>query len=298
MKIFVTGMTGFIGSKLGKFFSGSDEIYALARTPIKAGLDDLKVEYVLGDLNDPADLISQLKTIRPEVCIHLAWEGIPDLGFDMTQKNLNQGISLFRALVEECGCRKIVAVGSDKEYGKTFGACQEDDVRLTNTFFAWGKSALCDFGMMLAQKNQISFIWTRIFYVYGPGQRRASLVPTLASAFYKGESPVVKTPKNANDFIFVDDVAEALVLAVHKEVPTGIYNLGTGRATPVWKICEVLEKALGRDGRLAQEMGSSSLKPTADFWADTSKTASALGWKARTSMADGIKNYLEILETA
>ena len=99
---------------------------------------------------------------------------------------------------------------------------------------------------------------------------------------------MIKTPHNANDFIHVDDIAEALDLIVHKNVPTGIYNLGSGQSVPVWKVCEYIEKAMGREPIWAKRLREIEVQPTANFWADMSKTTRVLGWSPKMDIEEGI----------
>jgi nucleoside-diphosphate-sugar epimerase len=287
MRILITGITGFIGRRLEKLLDPADEVYALCLPGL--GLPGSGVKVVGGDLADVSSFSARLAEIRPDVCIHLAWQGLPDYGFEASRKNLEQGSTLFRFLAEECGCRKIVAVGSCWEYGKVFGPCRENDPVATSSYFVWAKHALCDIGMMLAAKHPLSFVWMRLFYVYGPGQRPESLVPMLIRSLKQGDRPAVKTPANTNDFIFVDDAAKALLLAVKKDVPSGIYNVGTGQACPVWKVCEILERAMGRKPEYAQKLRASTAAPTADFMADMSKTEKILKWRAGINFEQGLQ---------
>lgn len=288
MKVLITGITGFIGQRLLSRISPTDEVFVICRKSV-VGLP-ANVSVIEADLNNPMDLWDRLKTIRPDVCVHLAWEGIPDFGYAMSLKNLQQSSALLRCLVEECGCKKIIVAGSCFEYGKTFGPCHEDEMIALNSYFVWAKHALFNFGKLLASKYNVSFIWSRFFYVYGPGQRSGSLIPMLADALKKNEQLMVKTPHNANDFIHVDDIAEALDLMVHKNIPTGIYNLGSGQSVPVWKVCEHLEKAMGREPLCAQRLREAEVKPTADFWADMSKSVSVLGWRPKINIEEGISH--------
>jgi len=295
MKVLITGITGFIGQRLLNQFSSTDEIYVTCRKPV-IGLPK-NVTVMVADLNGAGQLFDHLKSIRPDICVHLAWEGIPDYGFNTSRRNLDHASALWHHLVEECGCSKIIATGSCWEYGKSLGVCREDDKVLTDSYFSWAKHALTDLGVMLAAKHGIDFIWTRIFYAYGPGQRGGSLIPMMADLLKKNERPLIKTPYNANDFIHVDDIAQALGLIAHKNVPTGIYNLGSGRSIPVWQICEYLEKVLGRQPLYAKQLREIDLQPTADFWADTSKSATILGWSSKIGIEEGIRRYIMTTET-
>src|SRR5271157_2878343 len=160
MKIFVTGITGFIGKRLPAQFSVSDEIYVLSRR--NPGMFTGNVHVLWGDLDQPDDIFSRLADIRPDVCIHLAWGGIPDYGFEQSFRNLKNSTALIRHLAEKCGCKKIIVPGSCWEYGKSFGSCREDEPCQGGNYFVWAKRALWDFGQMLAARNQIAFVWPRL----------------------------------------------------------------------------------------------------------------------------------------
>ena len=294
MRVVITGLTGFIGRRLPRFLSGADEIAVICRTAPAGWPENFRI--IEGDLNEPGLLSDALKAFRPDACIHLAWEGNPDYGFEISRCNLDRSAAFFRLLAEECGCRKIIAMGSCWEYGRSFGACREDTLEPVKSYFAWAKRSLCDFGMMLAEKSGVTFIWLRGFYIYGPGQKETSLIPVMAAALARGAAPEVRTPWDANDFIYVDDVSEALARAVREDIPTGAYNLGTGTAIRVWKICEELEKALGRRPAQAAALKAVDTKAAANFWADTSKSSAVLGWRAKTDIQTGIRQYLKILE--
>ena len=293
MKILVTGITGFVGKSLYTKFSPDDEIFLLSRTD--PGIVPGNIHTFIGDLDTPGDLFIWLAFIRPDVCIHLAWEGIPDYGYEQSLKNLNQSSALICHLIEECGCKKVIAIGSCWEYGKEFGSCHENEVCFRGNYFVWAKRALCDFGLMLASIHQIAFIWARLFYVYGPGQRSGSLIPTLTEAVLNGNKPDIKTPYNANDFVYVDDVTEALLQFAHHEVRAGIYNIGTGVTVPIWKVCMIVEESLGYEPKHAMGMKMTDCPKTADFYADTTKTSLALNWHAGTSLEEGIRQYIRTL---
>lgn len=84
MKIFVTGGCGFIGSYLTKELEGN-QILALNRErPVNSSC--LSVDWIVGDL-DKTDLWeNRLVDFSPDVCIHLAWEGLPDYSKEISEK--------------------------------------------------------------------------------------------------------------------------------------------------------------------------------------------------------------------
>ncbi len=299
MKIFLTGATGFIGKfVLDILVRNHHEVLALVRKePDLLALESSSVNYLQGDLVDFERLKPQIKSFNPHVVIHLAWERIPDFSADICQSNLSQSIALIDFLTEQTQCQKIVFAGSCFEYGLMQGACRESMHREPSSFFTWAKLSLLNYTALRCQQKNIKWVWMRIFYVYGPGQRKQSLIPTLIDSFLSHEMPTINNPFNANDFIYVQDVAQGFYQATVADIPSGIYNLGTGDATCVIDICELVEKQIHSSAQLSQRVRNSSLaKQTVNFWADMKKTQEALNWTPKISLEEGIANCIKALE--
>ena len=100
----------------------------------------------------------------------------------------------------------------------------------------------------------------------------------------------MRTPQNANDFVYVDDVAKAFSDAVSKPTPSGIYNLGSGFSTSVLEICRQAEQfVLGSDSLTCElEEKTQESVCDVDFWADYSNAKQFLGYLPETSLSDGI----------
>lgn len=112
MKVLLTGSNGFVGQHVLSAFADQDvEVKVLVRNGGGSSKD------IVGDLNDLGAIKDSIKEFAPEVLVHLAWEGIPDLGLDNSLKNLKNSIDLFNICVD-AGVRKIVVAGSCFEYDK------------------------------------------------------------------------------------------------------------------------------------------------------------------------------------
>ena len=102
--------------------------------------------------------------------------------------------------------------------------------------------------------------------------------------------------EQTRDYVYVEDVARANVLALESDAPPGAYNVGTGIETSVNKPYEILRDTSGRDllpahgGAKQGEQLRSSVDPTA--------AARALGWRPETDLAAGLERTLSFFEAS
>jgi len=292
MKILITGATGFIGSRIVNFLlETKHEIIALAMFRDEC-LPYSNIEWLIGDISDISAIEERIKNFNPEILIHLAWEGIPNFNQDISLKNLMNSIYFLDRIISITNCRRFLISGSSFEYGNQRGICRENDSLTPNSYFSWAKHALQKWIELKASKEALNFIWFRLFFVYGYNQRKESLIPTLVKAFMRNEKPNIINPFNENDYIFVDDIAEAFYLAVEKKIPSGIYNLGRGERTSVYEISKIIETIITGTTRISDEIYSNALRGTfSSFYADMTATRSAFSWLPPTSLQEGIKKY-------
>ncbi len=288
MRIFVTGGTGFLGQHIvSSLLDGKHELMLLQRskkTPeYKSGS---RVKTITGDLNTLSTIKKDIIDFNPDILIHLAWEGIPDLSFSLSKKNLDNSIKLINLITQKTDCRKIIISGSCLEYGNTSGICREADEVNINSFFSWAKHSLYQYAHFICEEKEIDLVWFRIFYVYGPGQRKGALIPGLVQSFRRKSALSLENPFNANDFICVLDVAKAFSLSIEKKIKTGIYNLGSGHSTRVIDICKLVEKQINNSVDISKKIESSSCTTTGNikFWADIDKSKKIFSWSPEISV--------------
>ena len=85
MRIFLTGGNGFLGKQLLPLLA-KHEILMVGRRDINDFQDN--VSYIRGDLSDLSNLQCKIKKFCPNVCINLAWQGLPDYSFSTCLNNL------------------------------------------------------------------------------------------------------------------------------------------------------------------------------------------------------------------
>ena len=277
---------------MGQILAGGHDILAFT---LEKGANERNPKYIqwlYGDLGDVESLKPVIRSFNPEVVIHLAWQGIPDYSEVISVINLNNSIQLLDFIVEETSCKRIIVAGSCFEYGKNKGVCKESDPIQLKSFFSWAKYSLYQYLLLKCNQKEVELIWFRIFYVYGPGQRGGSLVPTLVRALKEGKTPDIRSPLNQNDFVYVEDVAEAFNMAVNRHLSSGIYNIGSGASTKVIDICEIIERQLFGNSNITDFLRKNvNSEQKVNFWADTSRSREVLGWKYKTTIEEGIEKY-------
>ncbi len=295
MRVFVTGGTGFIGTHVVKELQSEKNALLLLSRQSKNAFSSLEmpnVDIAQGDLSNIEKWKDEVKQFKPQAAIHMAWESLPNYDAKTSIKNLNYGLNLI-TLLAELGCKSIVSTGSCWEYGQQSGKLGEDMMPKSTNAFTAAKNALHWVGREIAKEYGMHFIWIRLFYVYGPGQRETSLLPYIINCVRKGEKPEIKTPLARNDFIYVEDVARAISAIVKKPQKDGVYNIGSGSSTSVQQIVEIVcnEFNLQYSGADAPQNDS-----VVDFWADISKIKRDTGWEPKTGIKEGIQKTIDYYE--
>lgn len=284
MKIFVTGSSGFIGSQLlPLLIRGGHEVLCLVRS---VGMQGASIA-LQGDLYEPASYRAELARFRPDCAVHLAWGGLPDYSLGNCRRNLLAGINLIEEL-GQAGCKKIFAAGTCWEYGNHTGAVKESEQGLEPGVFAAFKTALLAVGQSCCRADESRFIWGRPFFVYGPGQRVGSLIPSCYRSLSAGLAPKINNPLAVNDFVHVADVAEAIRILIEADEALGVYNIGTGSPAATWEVVNAVALNLG----LPQVYPDMPPAETTGLWADSGRMK-ALRWKPAMTLEAGIAQTIE-----
>lgn len=293
MKIFITGGTGFIGTPLVEELTRRGHAVLLLVPPSETKKETKKksgIRIVEGKLADCAVWEKAVRRFKPDAAIHLAWEGIPDYGAHMSTKNVVQSLPLVDMLAR-AGCKKFLGIGTCWEYGKgARGKLKETAPLDIEHVFPAAKTALHMLGREVARSRSMQFFWARPFFVYGPGQKSASLIPSVIASLKQGERPALNNPHAGQDFVYVTDVARAVADILEKSKKDyAVYNIGSGVLTGVGRIADMVGRAYGVSAQ--KKKGSATPK---GFWADISLMKKEIGWRPVVSLSEGIKEVVRI----
>jgi nucleoside-diphosphate-sugar epimerase len=93
----------------------------------------------------------------------------------------------------------------------------------------------------------------------------------LIDSYLNNKEPNIKSPYNKNDFIFIDDVVKILIFMLQSSLPSGVYNVGTGVATQVIELSNIIKNFLNSNNNLKKNIKKKADKPIINFFADTNK---------------------------
>jgi len=134
----------------------------------------------------------------------------------------------------------------------------------------------------------------RLFNVYGPGQALSNpytgVLAIFASRLLNGQPPVVfEDGRQRRDFVHVEDVAEAFVLALeHPKAAGEVFNIASGEDRTVAEVAALLSVAMVRPELKAEITGKGRAGDIRHCFADISKARDVLGFIARRDFAEGL----------
>jgi nucleoside-diphosphate-sugar epimerase len=295
MRIFVTGATGFLGFevtarlvRLGHDCAVLMRSGDLAGTRL-AGWSD-RVEIVVGDIFQPESYRPALRRFSPEAVVHCAWWGVA--GADRNDVRQLDNIPAAGRLVEaaaESGARIVVGVGSQAEYGQKQGPVAEDCVAEPTTLYGVSKVAASRAMLNLAAARGMRGAWGRVFSLYGPGEDRPWLVPTLIRDFMASKAPELTGCEQIWEFTHVADAADAIVALLFGEEAQGVFNIGSGDPVLLRDAVLLLRDLVAP--RIEPLFGKIAYRPdqVMHLEADISRIRRATGWRPRVSLADGFE---------
>lgn len=287
MRVFLTGATGFLGSHaLDALLAAGHEVSAL----IRPGSDPWRVAHASGyrPVHGVIDGIeASLAEIRPEVVVHCAWGGVENAHRNDAAQlaNVTDAATLVAA-AKAVGARKFVGLGSQAEYGPRQATLSEAEPTTPTTLYGATKLAACHVTRVLCETNGLEWAWIRVFSSYGPRDNPSWLVPYLVATLRRREEPALTAAEQEWDYVYGPDAARAIVAVAERG--DGLYNLGSGTATPLRRVVEAVRDAV--DPALPLGFGKVPYRPDQVMYlrADTSRLR-ALGWTPQMALDQGLR---------
>jgi UDP-glucose 4-epimerase len=309
MRCLVTGGCGFVGSALvHRLLAESCEVVVVDDSSRGSrenlGPDQDRVSVIQQDVT--GSLTRVFSSFRPQAVFHLAaMHFIPDCDADperCLRVNVDGTRSVLQATAALRGPVSLVLASSAAVYAPADGAHQEQEDALGPVdVYGHSKRWAEELATGFAARTGTGVGIARLFNVFGPGETNAHFIPSLICQMKAGESVRLGNLSSTRDYVFVDDVADALLrlarycadihtAAGHTAAgQTTTVNIGSGRAYTGHEVVEALAGFTPTSP--APIIDPSRLRPVdrPTLLADPTLAQKLLDWTARTSLAEGLR---------
>jgi dTDP-glucose 4,6-dehydratase len=323
--LLVTGGAGFIGSALVRKLIRETEYtvvnvdkltYAGNLESVDEVSDDPRYRFERVDICDGGRIRSLFERYRPIGVVHLAAESHVDRSIDGpadfirtnivgTFTLLQEALRYCRSLGDEAAQRfRFVHVSTDEVFGSLgpTGLFTEDTPYRPSSPYSASKAASDHLARAWFHTYKLPVVTTNCSNNYGPYQFPEKLIPLMIQNALAGKPlPVYGRGENVRDWLFVDDHAEALIVALERGVPGETYNIGgeseRRNLDVVHAICALVDElapnaAIGPRHALVKFVTD---RPGHDlrYAIDTAKTRRELGWAPSETFESGLRKTIE-----
>lgn len=296
----ITGPTGPLGMSLIKeLLSEGVEVVAVCQSGSRRRKNlpqDPKLTVVSCNIEESERLVgvlSQEDINEADIFYHFAWTNTVNGRNDIEAQlnNVKYSVDAVKAAAD-MGCSTFIGAGSQAEYG----LCETklDEKTLTNPVSAYGMAKLAAGHMTRLKASQLGIrhIWTRVLSVYGPNDRKDSLIGSLVRALKNGEAFDTTEGRQVWDFLYEDDAAKAFYLLGEAGVDGKTYVLGSGNSKPLKEYILETQKLINKDAEVnfgAIPYGENCVM---HLESDISELKKDTGFEPRVTFEEGIFRIL------
>jgi UDP-glucose 4-epimerase len=301
MCFLVTGGAGFLGAALvNRLIHDGHQVRAI--DDLSAGDPDRldpRVLFTRGDVADRPKLWTLLQDV--DCVYHLAArvQVSESILYPRESNEVNVGgtVSVMEAM-RDAGVRRVVFTSSGAVYGEQANQpVREDQATNPQSPYAVSKLAAEYYVRTIGALWGIETVIARVFNAYGPGQSlppsHPPVVPRfLHQALHGGSLVIFGGGGQTRDFVYVEDVVEALVAAATAaDVDRRIINVGRGRETSVNALAALVAKVVGRDVDVLRSPAESG--GVSRLCADITIARKLLNYEPQVDLAQGLRRTLE-----
>jgi dTDP-glucose 4,6-dehydratase len=302
--LFVTGGAGFIGSAFIRLALEADpecqivnfDALTYAGNPDNlADIDPDRHRLVHGDIADPSAVLAALPA-GADVLVNFAAESHVDRSITSAAEFIRTNVMGTQVLLDaarERSVRRFVQISTDEVMGSLPESASafftEDSVLQPNSPYAASKAAAEHLVRAAAHTHGLDTVITRCGNNYGPRQFPEKLIPLcLANALEDEALPVYGDGLNVRDWIYVDDHCRAILAAMERGKPGGIYNIGARNTLTNLEVVRHLLSAVGKPSTLIRYVKD---RPGHDrrYAIDPTLAETDLGWSPRETWASGLE---------
>ena len=257
------------------------------RTRLNGLEDQLQIHY--GDITSANEVEQVVRVAKPSTVFHLASTPFnPPVAAEVHLQVNVLGTANLLTSVQNFPNTVLVFTGSAAVYGMG-SRLSEAEVMQPETLLGASKGCASMLLQTYARLYSTRTVELRVFGAYGPWEHSRRLVPHVIYSALDNQDVQMTLGTQKRDFVYVDDVVEALLLAAETPVPPGsVFNIGSGIGTPVKEAALLILKLMGEPVNL--KLGAVTARPDEimEMSANIDAAGSSLAWKPKTTLKEGL----------
>ena len=309
MYYFVTGASGRLGLILvRKLVERHQNVIALVPDGSEKAKLPEGIEIIVGDINDAPQI--EKGVAKSDVVVHLA--GLIDYGAAWNELE-RVNVKGTRTVAEACAKfkKKLIYASTTGVYGKKLAENPANEKTPTNPSDLYAKSKLEAERIVTSYYGSFPYLIFRIGVIYGPSY--FPIYGRIIKMIDRGSMTVFGDGKNVIPFVYAEDVAEALMLGAKSNISSATFLISENMTLTQERIYKLVAEYLGKANyspiRVPAEVGkalaalfgsSVKLNPedinvlSSHRMFDTERAERALGWKPSRTVAEGIKEMVDL----
>src|SRR5215204_5904262 len=304
MRVLLSGGAGFIGSYVAEALLGRHHEVAIVDDLSSGKRENIPEGAHLYEMDIRSECEEIFEDFEPEVLCHQAAQmdvrrSVRKPDFD-TEVNVLGTVRLLENCVEYGVGKVVFASTGGAVYGEQeMFPASEDHPQYPLSPYGVSKLACERYLYYYFAEYGLPYVALRYSNVYGPRQDphgEAGAVAIFSGNLVEGRTCTINgTGEQTRDYVYVEDVARANVLALEDEAPSGAYNVGTGSETSVNELYELLLGVSGKD--LAPEHGPAKSDEQLRSSVDPTLAGRVMGWRPEVDLTSGLKETLRFFGT-
>ena len=290
MNVLITGAYGFIGKRLIlQLAKNGDSIVAIDHTPSQTSLPPSIYQLVI-DLDQlDASTVSSLFDGKPFTLVHLAWHNPREGSYAAAAHFVTQLAKLLE--MAQGRAERVISLGSADEYGTHEGClAPESESKGQLSPYGWSKKCARELLQSWCARQKTTGFWLRPFTVYGDGQRSNMLLPYAIRQAETKQKAGFSDGLQERDFVHVDDVIEAIVLALRSNLEGfNAINLGWGQTVPIRTVLESIARIFNAEHLFEYGVIPRRADEPQKRFADLTAATKLLNWAPSITLEEGLR---------
>ena len=293
--VLITGANGFVGKHLVTAFEASGhKVSQFSRSSLP--VEHLENNKYVVDLNDYNVVADSITALQPDFVVHLASEKTRVHNVsqfrDIYLANLTPSLNVISACRLLPNFRKLIYLGTCDEYGQVPTPYCESQKEVPTNAYGLSKLAITQVLLGLFHSHQFPSVILRPSVIYGPHQGNEMFLSALIQSLLAGQDFPMTSGEQLRDFIYVDDVVQAILLAVCSDAQASgnVINIGSGNSYLLKSIAALVADCVDPNAIRHIRFGDIRYRSNEvmNYSIDITRAKEVLNWTPSISLNDGL----------